>query len=246
MKHSPEIPSVVAARIPVADASLAEFLDQTLGQLARRIPGATRVFDAHRFDFCCGGNQTLRTAAAAAGVDATPIIEELRALESRAAAGTRDWSEADAAAIVQHILERYHAVHREQLPELIRLARKVEHVHAEREDCPHGLADHLSVMAQEMESHMRKEELVLFPMIERGHGAMAEAPINVMRMEHDDHGVALRRLEELTDDITPPRQACTTWRALYAGLRTFRQDLMEHIHTENNILFERFAPAVVH
>ena len=43
-----------------------------------------------------------------------------------------------------------------------------------------------------------------------------------------------------------PRAACTTWRALYAGLRTFRQDLMAHIHTENNILFERFAPAQVH
>ena len=57
-------------------------------------------------------------------------------------------------------------------------------------------------MAQELESHMRKEEDVLFPMIARGHGAMADAPITVMRMEHDDHGVALRRMEELTDGIT--------------------------------------------
>jgi regulator of cell morphogenesis and NO signaling len=128
----------------------------------------------------------------------------------------------------------------------MRLARKVEQVHGERADCPHGLADHLSAMAQELESHMRKEEDVLFPMIARGHGAMAGAPITVMRMEHDDHGVALRRMEELTDGITAPRAACTTWRALYAGLRTFRQDLMAHIHTENNILFERFAPAAMH
>lgn len=246
MKTTADIPPVVAAPQPGAIAVHDEFLDQTLGQLARRIPGATRVFDARRLDFCCGGNQTLRSAAAAAGIDAAPIIDELRELDGRAATAGRDWSEATSADIVQHILTRYHAVHREQLPELIRLARKVEHVHGERADCPHGLADHLSVIAQEMESHMRKEELVLFPMIERDMGPMAEAPIHVMRMEHDDHGVALRRLEELTDDITPPRQACTTWRALYAGLRTFRQDLMEHIHTENNILFERFAPAAVH
>lgn len=97
-------------------------------------------------------------------------------------------------------------------------------------------------MAQELESHMRKEEDVLFPTIVRGFGALACAPIAVMRMEHDDHGAALRRLEGLTDGLTPPRAACTTWRALYAGLHTFRQDLMAHIHTENNILFERFAP----
>jgi regulator of cell morphogenesis and NO signaling len=224
-----------------------ELIDQSLGQLARRISGATRVFDAHHFDFCCGGNQSLRSAAAAAGVDATPIVAELQALEGRASIdGERDWGDATPTELVDHILACYHAVHREQLPELMRLARKVEQVHGERADCPHGLADHLSAMAQELESHMRKEEDVLFPMIARGHGAMAGAPITVMRMEHDDHGVALRRMEELTDGITAPRAACTTWRALYAGLRTFRQDLMAHIHTENNILFERFAPAAMH
>lgn len=224
-----------------------EMIELSLGQLARRIPGATRLFDAHRLDFCCGGNKTLRAAAAAAGVDTAPIVEELRLLAERAdTSGERDWQEAPATELVEHILARYHAVHREQLPELIRLARKVEQVHGDRADCPHGLAEHLSAMAQELESHMRKEEDVLFPMIVRGQGPRAGAPINVMRMEHDDHGVALRAMEAMTNDITAPAGACTTWRALYTGLRTFRADLMAHIHTENNILFERFAPAVVH
>ena len=224
-----------------------DLIDQSLGTLARTIPGATRVFDAHHFDFCCGGKQTLRSAAAEAGVDALSIVAELRVLESRTAGdGGRDWSAATATELVYHILERYHAVHREQLPELIRLARRVEQVHGDRPDCPLGLADHLTAMAQELESHMRKEEEVLFPMVARGHGAMARMPITVMRMEHDEHGVALRRLEDLTDGITLPRAACNTWRALYAGLKTFREDLMQHIHTENNILFERFAPVAVH
>ncbi|MFT3721419.1 iron-sulfur cluster repair protein YtfE [Pseudorhodoferax sp.] len=223
-----------------------ELMDQSLGQLARCIPGATRLFDQHRLDFCCAGNRTLRTAADQAGVDAAPLAAELQALQQRADAAEQDWSEASDIALVNHILARYHAVHREQLPELIRLARKVERVHGERPDCPHGLADHLEAMAQALESHMRKEEQVLFPLIARGQGRMAGMPIGVMRAEHDEHGAELRRLAELTDDITPPRGACTTWRALYTGLATFRADLMQHIHTENNILFERFAPAVVH
>jgi len=223
-----------------------ELLDQSLGQLARRIAGATRLFDSHGLDFCCGGNHSLRSAAAKANLDPAPLIDALRALEGRAATdGERDWSGATSQQLVDHILSRYHAVHREQLPELIRLARKVEQVHGKRTDCPHGLADHLAAMAQELESHMRKEEDVLFPMITRGDGGHSGAPITVLRMEHDEHGAALRRVGELTEDITPPRAACTTWRALYAGLRTFRQDLVAHIHTENNILFERFAPAAV-
>ena len=154
--------------------------------------------------------------------------------------------EMSAAQLVAHVLARYHTVHRQQLPELLRLARKVEQVHGEHADCPHGLAGQLSAMVQELESHMRKEENVLFPMIAGGHGAMAGGPISVMRMEHDDHGVALRAIERLTNGIVAPAGACTTWRALYTGLRTFREDLMAHIHTENNILFERFAPAMVH
>ncbi len=228
-----------------------DLIDQSLGQLARRISGATRVFEAHHFDYCCGGKQSLRSAAAAAGVETAAIVAELQALEDRAAnqrpsTGECEWDKATATELLNHILARYHAVHREQLPELIRLARKVERVHGDRPDCPVGLADHLTTLAQALESHMRKEEDVLFPMIARGQGALATAPITVMRMEHDDHGVALRRLEEMTDGITTPRAACTTWRALYTGLRTFRQDLMAHIHTENNILFERFATAAAH
>ncbi|MEC9481765.1 MAG: hemerythrin domain-containing protein, partial [Halomonas sp.] len=142
---------------------------------------------------------------------------------------------------IDHILSRYHAVHRQQLPELIRLARRVEHVHGERDSCPSGLADHLEVIHQELESHMQKEEMILFPMLKRGLGHSAHGPIAVMRFEHDEHGEALTRLMALTHDIQTPKGACTTWRALYAGLREFREDLMQHIHLENNVLFERAA-----
>jgi regulator of cell morphogenesis and NO signaling len=75
---------------------------------------------------------------------------------------------------------------------------------------------------------------------------MAGMPIMVMRAEHDDHGVALERLLALTHDITLPRAACNTWRALYLGLRTFKEDLMAHIHLENNILFENAASPAAH
>ncbi len=119
------------------------------------------------------------------------------------------------------------------------MARRVEQVHGDHVTCPRGLADLLSEIHQEMESHMQKEEQFLFPMLRRDLGAHALGPITVMRHEHDDHGASLERLLVLTDDINPPKGACTTWRALYTGLREFRDDLMQHIHLENNLLFER-------
>lgn len=166
---------------------------------------------------------------------------------SDAPTDTQDWNEAPTGELIDHILARFHERHRAQLPELIRLARRVEEVHGDRPECPAGLADHLGTMEQELLSHMQKEEQVLFPMLARGMGAMASAPITVMRMEHDDHGTALQRLADLTNDLTPPAAACNTWRALYDGLRTFRDDLMAHIQLENDVLFANASrPATPH
>ncbi|MDR0458245.1 MAG: iron-sulfur cluster repair protein YtfE [Burkholderiaceae bacterium] len=213
-------------------------LDQPLGQIARRLAGATAVFREYGLDFCCNGNRTLRAAASDASQDAGAIAARLQGLRLMAESDERDWAAASPKDLIAHILERYHEVHREQFPELIRLARRVEQVHGERAECPLGLADHLCAMQQMLESHMQKEEMILFPMIERGAGAMAGGPIYIMRMEHDEHGQELQRMAEMTNNLMPPSQACTAWRALYMGLGAMRDDLMQHIHLENNILFE--------
>jgi len=211
-------------------------LEQPIGQLACALPGATRIFHQHKLDFCCGGHVSLREAAAKRGVDLPSLLAKLEPLQ-QTDARDRDWRSAPAEELIGHILRRYHERHRDDVPELVRLARRVEHVHAERADCPAGLADHLEAMYQELLSHMIKEEQVLFPMLLAGNNAAAGSPISMMRFEHDQHGEALARLEKLTDDITAPADACNTWRALYAGLVQLREDLMQHIHLENNVLF---------
>lgn len=215
-----------------------QLLDSTLGNIACSIPGATRVFHEFHLDFCCGGQKTLREAALARGIDAEQVQERLLALGSEDAQEA-DWRQASPERLIEHLLQRYHAVHRAQLPELIRLAGRVEQVHGDREHCPRGLTELLIDMQQELESHMQKEEQILFPMIQRGGGRMAGGPITVMRYEHDQHGETLERIVALTDDMQPPADACNTWRALYRGLDELRCDLMQHIHLENNLLFPR-------
>ena len=210
-------------------------LDQSLGELATQMAGATAVFRQYKLDFCCGGHQTLANALKLKNIAPEPVLEQLEALTTIQAT---DWNPADKAELTDYIFENFHQKHRRQLPELIRLARRVEAVHGERPECPVGLADHLQIMQQELESHMMKEEQILFPILKRGMIAEAQGPIRVMEMEHDQHGDALQTLLDLTNDITPPVNACNTWRALYAGLDEFRTDLMEHIHLENNVLFK--------
>jgi regulator of cell morphogenesis and NO signaling len=207
------------------------FAARQIGEIAAALPGATAVFRRRKLDFCCGGAVRLADAVAP---EALPAIEaELAAL----APGAPEAPE-ETGALIDHIIARYHDVHRSQLPELIRLARRVEAVHRDHPGAPHGLADLLTRIGWEMEDHMVKEEQGLFPMLRTGHGAAMA--IGLMRDEHDDHGARLRELEAIAHGHEPPEGACNSWRALLAGTGRFAEDLMQHIHLENNVLFPRF------
>ncbi|MEN9905658.1 MAG: hypothetical protein RLZZ555_2223 [Pseudomonadota bacterium] len=211
-----------------------------LGQIAVQLPGATAIFRRLKLDFCCGGLVSLQQATHEKGLDTEAVLAELAALPQTNAPLQAPTEPAD---LIGHILTRYHAVHRAQLPELIRMARRVESVHAGHPLVPAGLAAHLEQMESELLDHMEKEESVLFPIMQRGGHPMVRHPITMMRLEHVEHGSALERLDQLTQDQQAPAGACTTWRALYAGLAQLKDDLISHIHLENNVLFPMFESA---
>ena len=90
-------------------------------------------------------------------------------------------------ALTRHIEERYHARHREQLPQLVAMAERVEDVHFGDVGVPDGLSALLHEMLGELEVHMKKEELILFPAIRKGGMPGIETPIAVMRADHAGH-----------------------------------------------------------
>jgi regulator of cell morphogenesis and NO signaling len=157
---------------------------------------------------------------------------------SRDAAEIR-WAERPLDELIWHVLDRYHAPLRREIPRLIELSRLVERVHADRPDRPPGLADLLEEVHQAVEGHLAKEEKILFPLILAGRGQMAHMPVQVMVQEHEDHGQSLRRIRGLTKGFRPPEDACASWCELYRALARFEVELMDHIDLENNILFPR-------
>lgn len=211
--------------------------EQSLGHIAVQLPGATAVFRRLKLDFCCGGHLSLSQAAGDKGLDVAALTAELGALQMP----DQPVLPGDPAALIDLILARYHAVHRAQLPELIRMARRVEAVHRENPHVPAGLADLLETMEQVLLEHMEKEEQMLFPMLRAGGHDLVDQPIAMMRSEHLGHGVLLERMSELTNGATPPPGACNTWRALYSGIAQLHDDLQNHIHLENNVLFAQFS-----
>lgn len=214
-----------------------QFRDKTLGQLALSIPRASSLFRQYNMDYCCGGKQTLSRSAEKLKLDIDLLESQLAKLATETL--EQDWRKAPLSEIIDFIIVRYHDRHREQLPELILQAQKVEHVHVNKPSVPKGLSKYLEALLEELTSHMMKEERVLFPMIKNGMGRNAAGPISVMEQEHDDASDILEAIKDITNNVTPPPEACTTWRVLYNGINELIDDLMNHINLENNLLFPR-------
>ena len=169
---------------------------EILGHLALTRPAAVRVFHRNGIDFCCGGKQTLAEAAAAKNLDIRTILDEIEA-EEKSSDNTR-WDEAAIPDLIQHILDEYHAGHRRDLPPLLEMARKVESVHDDKASFPKGLREHLEHIQMALESHLQKEEQILFPAILAGHGAMAMGPISAEWLNPSNAGCC----------ISPGQQSC--------------------------------------
>ncbi len=223
-------------------ANSANLVHRKIGDLVASFPGATLVLRRHKIGFCCSSNKSLDEVAGAKGLDAGLIARELCDLP-KGPLTLPDPNDIDA--FIDFILDRYHQTHRDELAELILLARKVEAVHGDHPDAPAGLADALFEMTEKLDSHMAKEEMVLFPAMREMQRNSASTiplimPIHCMREEHDEHAEAIHKLQKLANHFTLPDGVCGSWRALYSGTAKLVEDLVAHIHLENEILFPRF------
>jgi regulator of cell morphogenesis and NO signaling len=214
--------------------------EHAIGQIAVQLPGATAIFRRLKLDFCCGGQISLAQAASDKGLDVQVVMKELAALQR----SDSPVGQTDPTILIDHILARYHEVHREQLPELIRMARRVEAVHRDHPQVPAGLAQLLEHAEKDLLVHLFKEENTLFPMLNAGGDPVARQHIDAMRAEHIKLGSMLEQLLALSNNATPPEGACNTWRALYGGIAQMHDDLSNNIHLENNILFTQFEAPI--
>ncbi|GLX79216.1 iron-sulfur cluster repair protein YtfE [Thalassotalea insulae] len=213
------------------------YLNWPVSKIAAEVPGASNIFFQYKVNFCRDNEQTLAQALSQHNLEPTEFISELMALEPDIS--TTDWQALNNDKLIEQILLRFHQVHRQQLSELQALAQQVENVHSDHPLCPKGLAKHLHDIAIELEQHMQKEEMILFPMLAQNANAAVFGPISVMKAEHHDHFSEIEKIYQLCHTLLPHQGACNTWQSLYQGLQQFISDLNLHIHIENNILFKR-------
>ncbi|HQZ24340.1 MAG TPA: iron-sulfur cluster repair di-iron protein [Flavobacterium sp.] len=226
--------------------------NQIIGELVAKDYRTASVFKKYGIDFCCQGNRTIDEACQKKNIDSKSVVNDLDAIIQAQGENTTDYKSWPLDLLADYIEKKHHRYVVEKTAEILPYLDKICRVHGERHPELFEINEHFNKTAGELAMHMKKEELILFPFVRKLAQAKQEGsnvvappfgtvqnPIEAMMQEHTNEGDRFRKIEELSNNYTPPQDACNTYGVTLGLLKEFEQDLHLHIHLENNILFPK-------
>lgn len=222
----------------------------SVGQLVSDDFRRASVFTSFSIDYCCGGKKTLEQVCNENGLSIDDVVLALNEVELQAAGPKIDYRAWKLDFLCDYIENTHHAYVGKAIPELIMNLEKLTHAHGGSHQELWEIKSCFEQLAGELTAHMKKEEILLFPHIKKlvlaqQHNqeispppfGSIQNPIDAMEADHEGAGEVLTRIRSLSDDFTMPADGCMTYRVTMERLLHFEEDLHQHIHLENNILF---------
>ncbi len=228
-----------------------ELKNRTVADIVSENIKTAHVFKKYNIDFCCGGGKSVEEACNKWGIDINMLENELNNAfhTSTPSVNYSSWS---LDFLCDYIEQTHHKYVLESIPIIQSYLDKVAKVHGLESPETIEIKNLFNQLVAELVPHMRKEELMLFPYIRKMISKKGESnetskiifetiqnPISMMMHEHDHAGDLIKSINKLSHSYTTPNWACNTYKALYAKLEEFENDLHLHIHLENNILFPK-------
>ena len=232
---------------------MSELNTKSLAQIVTHDHRAAAIFEKYHLDFCCKGKRSLQQACAEQQLPVDNISSELENISQQDLSKSKlNFDQLPLSQLANYIVSTHHEYVKKELPQILAYLQRVASKHGNRHPEMFEVFELFAAVKEEMEQHMQKEELILFPRIKelerileepsgqmRLNVAYLQGPILVMEQEHDHAGNLLEEIRKITADYTPPADACTTYRLSFAALKAFEMDLHQHVHLENNILFPK-------
>lgn len=226
---------------------------ETIGAMVARDYRLATVFESFGIDFCCKGNRSIEEACEKLNIEPEPVWAAVEKMSISANDGTQDFNFWPLDLLADYIEKKHHRYVEERIPLLQQYLDKLCKVHGQAHPELFKITELFNQSAGELTAHMKKEELILFPYvrkmlkdrenqksgISKPHFGSVKNPIKMMMDEHENEGERFERIAALSENFTPPSDACNTYRVTYALLDEFKTDLHQHIHLENNILFPK-------
>lgn len=209
------------------------------------------VFKKYGIDFCCNGNRTVKNVCNTHALETSKLIDDLEQilLEDNKEVDYQSWS---ISFLTDYIYNQHHKYVERKISEIKEYLSKICEVHGNQNPELHKINTLFTASANDLTMHMKKEELMLFPYfkkldkLDNKNTSISSTlfdtvsdPITSLQQEHDNEGVRFREIAKLSNNYTPPKHACNTYKVTFALLKEFEEDLHKHIHLENNILFKK-------
>jgi regulator of cell morphogenesis and NO signaling len=226
--------------------------NQIIGELVAQDYRTAAVFKSFGIDFCCKGNRTINEVCESRNIEPVLLIENLEQVIVNQENRITDYQSWRIDLMADYIEKKHHRYVEEKTLEIKPYLDKICKVHGDRHPELFEINEHFIATTGELAQHMKKEELIIFPFVRKmmkaeqedlkiaaPHFGTIQNPIQMMMDEHTTEGDRFRKIEELSNNYTPPQDACNTYSVTFALLKEFEQDLHLHIHLENNILFPK-------
>ncbi len=215
-----------------------------VGEIAASMPQVAKLFDVFGVDYVMHGGLSLRDACAEAGVDPAIVKASIDALPRREEEGP-GLADATLEEVIAELRDRRHAKVRAMIGDvaaLIAAAPAGETGLAALREAFHAIETHV-------EPHFVREERTLFPMIQQvedcwkkgrplpmsSAGGVAKPIASLI----EDHLALMRRVARLREAAASIHDADGVLSRLLGGIAELGQELRDHAHIENNVLFPR-------
>lgn len=222
---------------------MSELKNRTIAEIVSDDISTASVFKKYKLDFCCGGGKTVENACKKANINVDDVIRDLMNNKPKNEAPNLNFKDWSAEFLADYIVYVHHTYVKQNLGVINEFAEKVSNVHGQHEPKVVEIAKLFSQVSKEFTTHIAKEEGILFPAIKAKEAdcnyQIDEKTLLLIKDEHEEIGTLIKKIQELSDNFTPPEWACNTFKALYFKLEEFTNDLFQHIHLENNILFPK-------
>jgi len=225
--------------------------EKHIGEIVAEDYRTAQIFKNHKIDFCCQGNRSIETVCENKIFSSKELIEEIETMRQKSET-SNDYKSWPLDLLADYIEKKHHRYVEESSQVLMPYLAKLCKVHGENHPELFEITSEFKKSVTELASHMKREELILFPYIRKlvkaeqenseivkPHFGSVKNPVEMMMQEHEVEGERFRIIAGLSDNYTPPEDACNTYRVSLALLNEFEQDLHLHIHLENNILFPK-------
>ena len=227
------------------------YKNDLIGEIVAKDFRTAAIFKKYKIDFCCKGGRTIEEACTSKNIDLNSIYSEIENLPKNDG-GSIDYNSWPLDLLADYVEKTHHRYVEEKTPIILQFLNKLCKVHGNAHPELFEINELFDASAKDLGAHLKKEELILFPFIKnmmktkiqgdalpQSSFGTVENPVNMMKHEHTVEGERLRRIGELTNEYTPPADACNTYKVTFAMLEEFENDLHQHIHIENNILFPK-------